>query len=113
MKRDHKGDIKGFNWNSKAWYAGVIRVDDEESIDFGLYAIEGGTSGEMTMVWKELCGREVPRLKIYDDAWSALSLFPDLIQELGKRDNDNITPEEFVEILLSCGFKDLTKHNKE
>lgn len=75
-----------------------------------MYADEGGTSGEMSIEWVELAGRSVPLLKVFDDAWSALSMFGDLLQKMAEVDNDNISQEQFVEMLLSCGFVDQTEY---
>ena len=75
---------------------------------FGLYGIDGSTSGEMCVRWKELGGKIVPQLQVFDDGWSALASFPDLILELGDLDNQNITPKEFCALLKGLGFKDLT-----
>ncbi|MCP4370020.1 MAG: hypothetical protein GY797_18170, partial [Deltaproteobacteria bacterium] len=49
-------------------------------------------------------------LQVFDDAWSALAGFTDVVEKLGKKDDENITPEQFVEILLSCGFVDDTQY---
>jgi hypothetical protein len=111
--RDHEGFKRGFIWSNKAWYS---RSVEDQEIMFGMYydAAEndgfGGTSGEMGMRWYEIGGKNVPRLEAYDDGWSALSLFSDLIQELGNHDDENMTQEQFIEILKSCGFEDLTPY---
>ena len=109
MMRNHTDCIRGFHWSNRAWYKNVVK---DKLINFGMYHPDGGTSGEMTMVWQELAGREVPRLKCFDDGWSALSLFTDLIQKLGERDDENITQEQFVQILLGCGFTDMTAYEQ-
>ena len=82
--------------------------DATDEIYFGLYSPDGGTSGEMCMRWYQLGAENAPRLEAYDDAWSALATMPDLIAELAKRDNWNITPAAFCEILIELGF---TKHD--
>lgn len=101
---------RGFHRSNKAYYA---RKHDHPSIDFGLYDYEGGTSGEMCMEWVEVANKPTPLLRCYDDAWRALSSFKDLFDELEKFDSENISDDKFVEILLSCGFKDLTKYNPD
>jgi len=108
--KDHEGCRRAFVWSSKAWYAEAIR-DERQEIMFGMYHPEGGTSGEMGMQWKELSGRQVPQLQVFDDAWSALALFTDVIEKLGEQDDENITPEQFIEILLSCDFVDDTAYD--
>jgi hypothetical protein len=49
-----KKDIRGFYWSKKAWYAEIIKCEND--IVFGLYGEDGGTSGEMIMKWYNLGG---------------------------------------------------------
>lgn len=110
--------IRGFIILSQSWYAdanlrGARYVDE---VNFGMYAADedGGTTGEMSVKWYDLGGgilndKPVPKLECFDDAWATLVMFSDVIAELGKVDNANITPDEFAEILKGCGFKDMTK----
>ena len=108
MKRNHENCIRGYHRSSKAWYSHVVENID---VTFGMYdEDEGGTTGEMIMEWKELDGKLTAQLKCFEDSWSALSLFPDLIQKLGEADSDEIQEEDFVKILDGCGFKDLTSY---
>lgn len=59
------------------------------------------------MRWLELSGQMTPRLHAYDDAWRVLASFSDdLLQRLAEVDDKNISPEQFIEILKSCGFVD-------
>jgi hypothetical protein len=108
--KDHTGCIRGFHWFNRAWYAPSLT---DESISFGMYEPNCGTSGEMMMVWHKLSGGKVPRLECFDDGWNALSLFTDLIQKLGEHDDKNISQEQFVKILLDCGFADMTAYRRE
>ena len=106
---NHEGCIRGYHRSSKAWYAealGKKRI----AVNFGMFHPEGGTSGEMSIEWVDLNGKQIPRLKCFEDAWSALALFTDLIQEMGKVDNMEIQEKEFCNMLDSCGFKDLTEY---
>jgi len=95
---------------TNAWWKGHLN-DKSPEIYFGLYPPGGGTSGEMSIIWKELRKTLVPELKCFDDGWKALSLFPDLLKEMGKADNNKISPEDFITILKKCKFKEL-KNNK-
>ena len=110
MKKKHEKNIRGFYHLSKAWYGKVNLeyTNIKDIVTFGHYCSGGGTSGEMSMKWYKLAGDFVPRLEVFNDAWHILSIFTDLIQALGKVDDQNIDPSEFCEILLSLGFKDLT-----
>jgi hypothetical protein len=107
--KDHEGCIRGYHRSSKAWYAKANNKDRIE-VSFGMYAEERGTSGEMTMEWVELSGKQRARLKCFEDCWSALALFTDLIQKMGEVDSEEIQEEEFVKMLDECGFKDMTAY---
>lgn len=103
---NHEGCIRGYHRSSKAYYAKSL-VGENISVMFGMYAIEGGTTGEMRMEWVELRAR----LNCFEDSFSALSLFTDVIQKLGEADGDLIQEPEFCELLDDCGFKDLTAYD--
>lgn len=109
----HEGMIRGFYWLSKAWYADANLHGREfkDDITFGYYdEQDGGTTGEMSMCWYELGGKVSPKLEVFDDAWSALSAFTDVIARMGELDNQNITPAQFAEELKALGFTDLTPY---
>ena len=89
----------------------VCQIYNDQDVMFGMYGEGDGIYGEMAMEWEELGGKEVPRLKVYDDAWEVLASFQDLLQKLAEVDNQNITQGQFVEILNGCGFEDLTPYN--
>jgi hypothetical protein len=102
---------RGFIWDNKAWYYKVIPKDKYVCrIDFGIYDTDGGTTGEMTMKWFDLDGENVPRLEAFNDSWETLASFKDVIDAMALVDGKNITDEEFVKILLSCGFTDRTEY---
>ena len=107
MKEKHEGCIRGYIRSSKAWYG---KKEENISVIFGMYSEEGGTSGEMTMEWIELGGQLCAKLKSFEDSWSALSLFTDLIQKMEEVDGENIQEEEFCKMLEECGFKDMTSY---
>jgi hypothetical protein len=107
--KDHKGCVRAFYHLSEAWYAEANRSSEyTDDVTFGMFAIEGGTTGEMAVRWQELGGKSVPQLRVFDDGWSALATFTDLIVELGKFDDRNITPKDFCALLIRLGFEDQT-----
>ena len=108
--KDHEGCIRGFILLSEAWYAHAnLRGSDViDEVSFGHYALEGGTTGEMSVRWSELGGKKVPKLECFDDGWHSLSTFTDLIAEMGNIDNENITPKDFCSLLTRLGFADMT-----
>ncbi len=109
--RDHTNTERAFYWSNRAWYAKANYITNSE-ITFGLYGKEGsgGTTGEMVMRWHDLGGKWTARLECFEDAWSALASFTDLIQALGQHDSEEIDETGFVNLLKLCGFKDLTPY---
>jgi hypothetical protein len=104
--------IRGFYQCHKAWYAESNGIKQPE-IMFGVYWKYDGTEGEIAMKWVEIGGKLVPRLMAYCDAWKVLKSFGNVLNELAAVNNKDITDNEFVEILMKCGFKDLTNYNGE
>ena len=74
-----------------------------------MYHPDGGTTGEFSIEWKALGGKVVPQLCSWDDSWSALSTFGDVLQRLGQIDGENATPEQVAALLIECGFEDRTE----
>lgn len=105
--KDHSGCRRAFHWSTRACYHHPNR---QPEVMFGMFHSDGSTSGEMAMRWVSLGNKLVPQLQVFDDAWSALALFSDLIERLGEVDNEVITEREFVNILLGCGFEDITQY---
>ena len=93
-----------------AWYADSSlnnsRVTDEVMI--GMYHEDGGTTGEFAVRWSELGGKSVPMLCVFDDAWDAMLMFQDVLEAMANVDNQNVTPEQFCQLLLQCGIEDTT-----
>jgi hypothetical protein len=112
--KEHEDHIRGFHHLSKAWYwpacLPLYRKTDEnfDEVTFGFYSLDGGTSGEMSVTWETLNMKPVPKLEVFNDAWHALSHLQDVLEEMAKIDDEDISPEQFCELLLKCGFKDLT-----
>lgn len=105
---------RAFIDSNKAFYAKHLPRFDTSikyEIYFGEYT-EGDILGEMRMVWQELGGQSVPQLCVFDDAWATLKRFSDLLDILAQRDNQNITPVQFVGILKSLGFRDDTTYEE-
>jgi hypothetical protein len=105
MSIDKNHQIRAFYYFPKS------APSDPPEIFFGIYAPNGGLldGGECCMRWLELSGQLTPRLHAYDDSWRVLASFSDdLLQRLAEVDDKNISPEQFIEILKSCGFVDQT-----
>jgi hypothetical protein len=112
-KAAESGYVRGFQRHNKAWYAEANGLKTG-NITFGMYAKEGGTTGEIAVEWIELCGEKKPRMSVFSDAYAALASFGDLTATLAREKNvGNITEDRFAEILLECGFSDLTAYRKQ
>lgn len=81
---------------------------DKQHVMFGMYYLGGGTTGEMMMEWIMLDNKNCPRLKAYDDSWKILSQFPDVIKEMSKYNDKQITEWQFCQLLEGLDFIDLT-----
>ena len=101
--------FRGFVWSNKAWYAEANKIKNG-LIHFGIYSADGGTAGEMSMEWMNLCEKNVPQLQAFDDSWEVLAGFKDVIDALGRASGKEITDADFVKILLDCGFTDRTEY---
>lgn len=104
----HDEYVRGFHWMNRAYYAEAAKCKKE--IMFGVYHRRGGAPGEMAMRWHNLFSEIVPRLEVFCSGWETLFQFQDVLKALAERNNLNLSQEEFVEILKSCGFEDLTKY---
>ena len=103
--------IRGYyHFSESYYYKACQRLDSDDEITFGLYyENDGGTDGEMTVLWQKLGDEFVPELCVFNDAWKILHSFSDLLAEMAEVDDKNISPKEFCKLLDKCGFKDLTK----
>lgn len=87
--------------DGKRWRNGEV-----DEITIGFY--DGGTTGEFCITWVTLAGRTVPQLRVYDDAWSALAGFKDVLDALAEIDGTSPSPEEVKALLRKCGVVDMT-----
>jgi hypothetical protein len=111
-----KDCFRGFIQLSRAWYGETslrCRSDINDEITFGYYYSDRSTAGEISVGWLCLIDKPTPLIRIYSDAWSALSEMKDLIDLLAQHDNEDPTPEQFCEYLKQCGFKDMTEEKRE
>jgi len=83
-----------------------------DQITFGVYepVTYRRTSGEMEMIWDDT---RTARLISFDDSWQSLASFRDLLDLMAAKDikdKDDIKPIQFVAMLLTCGFEDITRY---
>lgn len=111
IMENHEGNIRGYIRCSKAYYAELHGNTIEVTV--GMYAPDGGTSGEFMFEWVDLSGVLYPRLKAFDDSWSALWMFQDLLQAMSGIDDEGIQEPEFCQLLDSLGISDMTKYKAQ
>lgn len=98
-----------FIQRSRAWYEKSLpRTDVIEEITIGLYHKHGGTAGEFSIRWIELCGDKTPFLQAFDSSWRAMLMFRDVFEAMATMDGCNATPHDICEILIANGVEDNT-----
>ncbi|MGF7058691.1 hypothetical protein [Brassicibacter mesophilus] len=73
----------------------------------GKFYPRGGTEGEFRIVWTNLYDQEVPQLIAFDDSWKVLSQCQELLAELSKYSNNNLTAEKLKTILSQLNYFDM------
>jgi hypothetical protein len=110
----HDGAVRQFIIQSESWYADANetarqRLTGEDEITLGFYVPDDGTTGEFTIIWEQLEGRLVAKLRAYHDAWSALANFADVLQKLEELDGTSPSVAAVATVLKECGVVDATK----
>ncbi len=110
MSASKYGYKKGFSQYSKAWYSkGQPLANNQiDKLNISLINEDDVEVSSFIIEWGELSGNVVPRLKVFDDAWRALSLMPELIQYMASIDDCNKPIDDFVKDLIDLGFIDKT-----
>jgi len=108
---NHEQCKRAYYRSSKAYYANALK-EKNVSVLVGMYHPDGGTTGEFEFEWVELGGKYCARLKSFEDSWSALSLFKDLLEKMAEIDDTGIQEQEFCEILDSLGILDITQYEQ-
>lgn len=111
----------GFTCQSRQDYSVYLAVSNKKEritdrIMFGIYTPEGGCEAEMGMVWHKLRDDLVfPRIEIFSDAFGRLKqdTFIQLIHDLSYIPNPEMTPEDFSNMLVGLGFKDMSDNPLE
>lgn len=118
MEGKHTNGRRQFFHLSRAFYGESVLTGDgmHDEIVIGVYHYneEGyseGTTGEFSIRWTPLAGKSVPQLRAYDDGWSALAQFGDLIEAMSALDDRNATPQDIADLLISLGVEDATPTN--
>jgi hypothetical protein len=112
--KEHEGCVKAFHWTGKAYYGRDGRTFTDGSLDeimIGMYAPEGGTSGEFGIRWYELGGKVTPQLRVWDDAFDVLGRFQDLLSFLAEHDSEGVSASTVAVFLRNAGYQDMTAYD--
>lgn len=103
---------RNYSISDESWYSKSPHYVPYNDVMFGLYDENCCTMGEMSMVWSNDHGIKSSQLKVYDEAFGVLATFSDVITALGEHrvKSKEITRDEFVAILIACGFEDHTSY---
>ena len=107
----HDGCFRGFHHLSQAWYADAnLRGSDVivDEISLGYYHPDGSCGMEMCIRWIRIGSQVYAKLEVFNDAWLVLAGFKDVIDGLAAWNDKSPAPERVAELLINCGFKDLT-----
>jgi hypothetical protein len=98
---------------SKAWYAASVLTnrDFRDEVHIAAYDAEKALVGEFAFRWYQLSRKDGIRLEAFNDSWRALAGCPELLTELTRLNNLQVSPERFCEILTSMGFVNMTPIN--
>lgn len=113
---------------NKAWYADAARLKSDKHTDEVLIQFEAegdGVHGEFSVCWYtigRMPGDPTPRLEVYGDAFAVLGWlckhkgFHRLLARFNDDQNDEdsrlMTVSEFVSLLESMGFTDVTQRER-
>lgn len=109
--------IRAYSHLGEAWYRdsilAAIKNDYVDQVTFGTYC-EGRYVTELEMRWYNLRGDDhaSARLEVFDESWTVLSQFQDVIARLAGY-TKGISPREFCRLLGECGFVDRTPRKYE
>lgn len=108
--KDHTECKRQFTRLSRAWYASANLPEGGkvEIVTIGFYHPDGGTTGEFQVSWEHLGGKLTPRLCAFDDSWNALFNFGDMLESMADIDGEDISPDEFCQLLIALGIEDAT-----
>ncbi|MGM1044822.1 MAG: hypothetical protein ACQEXX_01610 [Bacillota bacterium] len=97
---------------SESWHFESNRRFNEYVDDVNIIIHSDDKVSEFFIRWHRLQNNIVPRLEAFDDSWSGLALCQDLIVEMGKHNEKDISPKAFCSLLDSLGFVDTTERER-
>lgn len=108
--------IRAYTRTSKKSYgqAFLKKKDLLDQVILGFFSKDGrGVKSEMVVEWVNIGEKYVPMIKVYSDAWRCLSECVDLIEELGRHNGEDMSPDDFCKLLKSLYFEDMTNIKEE
>jgi hypothetical protein len=110
-------DVKpAFYQMSRQWWRNNKTPLSDNAVDevvFGLYDANGDANGqEIAVTWYQSTANDkhsYSMLEVSSSNWKLFFQFMDLTAKMAEIDHNKLTPDEFCDILKSCGFEDITK----
>ena len=108
--------MKKFYHLKESWYRDAVLSAEETLVDDIMI---GDDKGEFRIRWdkfSEFGNLDVfVKIEIYDDAWGIFLNHFNLFEQLAWviEDEEEIAPENIIDILKKLGYKDTTKRNRE
>jgi hypothetical protein len=113
LDKKHKGCTRCYIRTSKSYYAKSLPKENLRVI-VGMYDLDGGgTSGEFEFEWVLMNNKGIAKLNAFEDSWSSLWQFKDLLEKMNEIDNQEIQEPEFCKLLDSLGILDNTEYLKK
>lgn len=103
-----EGYVLGYHVTREAWYAQHAAIPGDYNVMMiGLYGVTGGCRWEFA-VDREPLEFGTLRIGVYDEAWQAFGIIPEVFAALGENLGRGALVEEVTELLDGFGFQDLT-----
>lgn len=112
-KRDYGDIFWVFTCFSRQDYADAVKIPYLDEVCFGLQDKGGGCVCEALMTWEKIEGG-IPSIRAFSESFAMLTspAMKKVFQKLMKR-NERFTPEEFADVLVDCGFLDMSDRSRD
>ena len=90
---------------SKAWYGKAASLPN--TLDQISLKVEGA-NGEVTIEWVSTGENWAPQIRAFNDSWTELLQFTDLLEALAKHNGRYQTPDQVAELIEGLGITNIT-----
>lgn len=107
---DYANAFWSFRHFARQNYAERVQIACLDDVCYGLEDKDGGCFCEMRMVWEMIDNRSTPRISSFSESFAILTspMHKRVMRQVMRQKNEYFSPEEFSEILISCGFRDMS-----